>query len=125
MTDQPILVNGAWQAAASPTGSFQATNPATKEQLPHSYPVSSWDELQAMLDAASGKRSSPCARHRAVPLLIFWKSMLMPSKRVRMRWWKRPTWRQVYRQARAYRVNWAARPTNCDRQGRPSAAAPG
>ncbi|MAU08483.1 MAG: ketoglutarate semialdehyde dehydrogenase [Anaerolineaceae bacterium] len=52
MTDQPILVNGTWQAAENPTGSFQATNPATKEPLPHSYPVSSWDDLQAMLDAA-------------------------------------------------------------------------
>lgn len=52
MTDQPILVNGTWQAAQNPAGSFKATNPATKEPLPHSFPVSSWDDLQAMLDAA-------------------------------------------------------------------------
>ena len=49
---EPILINGEWVASNS-TGSFQAVNPATGESLAAEYPVSSWNDLDAALDAAS------------------------------------------------------------------------
>jgi NADP-dependent aldehyde dehydrogenase len=54
-TEQPaeaILVAGQWQRAAA-TSYFQSTNPATTELLPERYPVSSWDDCERILDAAS------------------------------------------------------------------------
>lgn len=48
----PILLNGHWTPAKNASGSFHAFNPATKQELDErAYPVSSWDDLQAMLDA--------------------------------------------------------------------------
>lgn len=52
MTLQPILINGTWQQATGPDGDFKAHNPATTEPLDHDYPVSSWEDLEAMLTAA-------------------------------------------------------------------------
>lgn len=50
---QPILVNGAWSPALNPTGSFCATNPSFKQELTERvFPISSWDDLSAMLHAA-------------------------------------------------------------------------
>jgi 2,5-dioxopentanoate dehydrogenase len=47
-----ILIEGRWQAAAA-TGSFLANNPATREQLPHEFPVSSWQDCDRALNAAA------------------------------------------------------------------------
>jgi alpha-ketoglutaric semialdehyde dehydrogenase len=52
MTTQPILIDGAWAPASNPEATFQAKNPATGEDLEHIFPVSGWDDLKAMLDAA-------------------------------------------------------------------------
>lgn len=49
---QPILIAGAWRAADS-IGAFQARNPTTGDALPDQYPVSSWSDCDAALDAAS------------------------------------------------------------------------
>ncbi|MEO1529523.1 MAG: aldehyde dehydrogenase (NADP(+)) [Planctomycetota bacterium] len=50
MTAQ-VLINGSWRPADA-TGSFQATNPNTNEKLPAEFPVSSWADCDAALDAA-------------------------------------------------------------------------
>lgn len=47
-----VLVNGAWRQADSPTGSFQANDPATRKPLDDHYPVSSFADLDAALNAA-------------------------------------------------------------------------
>jgi len=52
MTIQPILINGEWQAAAA-NGTFRAVNPATREPIGEEYPVSTWPDVQAALDAAT------------------------------------------------------------------------
>ncbi|QDV23944.1 aldehyde dehydrogenase (NADP(+)) [Aureliella helgolandensis] len=49
---EKILVAGAWTASAA-VRSFQSSNPATGEQLPQQYPVSSWDDCETLLDAAA------------------------------------------------------------------------
>src|SRR5438046_1349870 len=49
--EQPILIAGQWRPAHS-IGIFSATNPATGERLPDSYPVSDWSDCDAALDAA-------------------------------------------------------------------------
>ena len=51
MTAQPILINGAWKPSTG-TGTFQAANPATGQLLPEEYPVSPWDEVEQVLQAA-------------------------------------------------------------------------
>ena len=65
MSVQPIFVNGQWQAAKA-SGSFRATNPATKEQIGDEYPVSSWDDCDTALDAAvqaaAALRALPAAK---------------------------------------------------------------
>ncbi|MEX0320921.1 MAG: aldehyde dehydrogenase family protein [Puniceicoccaceae bacterium] len=49
---EPILLNGQWTASQNPSGSVHAFNPSTKEAITErEYPISSWDDLQAMLDA--------------------------------------------------------------------------
>ena len=55
-TPFPILVNGAWCASADPTGTFQATNPATGELLPGTYPVSGPQDVHAILTAAAAAK---------------------------------------------------------------------
>jgi 2,5-dioxopentanoate dehydrogenase len=49
---QPVLIAGRWQASNS-TGSFQAENPATKSPLPEAFPISSWADCDAALNAAA------------------------------------------------------------------------
>lgn len=46
-----VLIAGKWRAAKS-SGTFHAVNPATKEQLPETFPVSTWEDIDAALDAA-------------------------------------------------------------------------
>lgn len=48
---QDILINGQWQASNS-TGEFQAFDPTTGEAFGEKFPVSSWEDCEAMLDAA-------------------------------------------------------------------------
>jgi NADP-dependent aldehyde dehydrogenase len=52
MTVQQVLIGDEWRDANS-TKTFQADNPATKEALPDEYPVSSWDDCDAVLNAAA------------------------------------------------------------------------
>lgn len=47
-----VFINSVWIESDS-TGSFSAVNPATTEQLPDEYPVSSWNEIDQALDAAT------------------------------------------------------------------------
>ena len=48
----PVLVAGEWRAASS-TGSFRGENPATGEALPDLFPISTWADCDAALDAAT------------------------------------------------------------------------
>lgn len=50
MTAQ-VLINGQWRDADA-TGTFQATDPNTNTLLPETFPVSSWQDCDAALDAA-------------------------------------------------------------------------
>jgi alpha-ketoglutaric semialdehyde dehydrogenase len=50
---QPILIDGAWRAADSPSGDFRARDPATREWMEERYPVSRWADLEAALRAAA------------------------------------------------------------------------
>jgi NADP-dependent aldehyde dehydrogenase len=52
MTVQPVLINGQWRDAVA-TSTFRAENPATCEPLPDEYPVSSWKDCEAALEAAT------------------------------------------------------------------------
>lgn len=52
MTNEKILIAGEWRSADA-TGTFRATNPSTKEDLPPEYPVSSWADCEAALQSAS------------------------------------------------------------------------
>lgn len=52
MTIQPVLIAGQWRAANA-SGSFQAENPRTCEVLPDRYAVSTWDDCEAALVAAT------------------------------------------------------------------------
>lgn len=48
---QPVLVNGEWRPSSG-SESFQAFNPATRQPLPETFPVSDWSEIEAALQAA-------------------------------------------------------------------------
>jgi alpha-ketoglutaric semialdehyde dehydrogenase len=48
----PVLIAGEWRAAGS-SGSFQGENPATGEALPDVFPISTWADCDAVLDAAT------------------------------------------------------------------------
>lgn len=52
MTAHPILIDGQWRPAQA-TGTFRAENPATCEALPDEYPISSWQDCDAALAAAT------------------------------------------------------------------------
>ncbi|MEO8496623.1 MAG: aldehyde dehydrogenase (NADP(+)) [Planctomycetota bacterium] len=52
MALQKVLIAGEWRDSGS-AKTFRADNPATKEALPDEYPVSSWDDCDAALDAAA------------------------------------------------------------------------
>ncbi len=48
----PVLINGSWKPARS-SGMFSAVNPANGTALPEAYPVSTWDDLDEALTAAT------------------------------------------------------------------------
>jgi 2,5-dioxopentanoate dehydrogenase len=52
MAMQKILLNGQWTIAQS-SGSFQAENPATATLIPEQYPISTWEDIDAALEAAT------------------------------------------------------------------------
>ena len=52
MSLQPVLIAGEWRAAKA-SGSFHAENPATGEPLPAEFPVSTWADCDAALNAAA------------------------------------------------------------------------
>ena len=62
MAVHQVLINGQWQASNS-TGTFQADDPKAAAPIPEDYPVSSWPECEAALDAAvtafEGLRETP------------------------------------------------------------------
>ena len=47
----PILVDGVWRPA-NEASTFQACNPATRKWLPDEYPVSTWQDCNAALEAS-------------------------------------------------------------------------
>ncbi len=49
---QQILVAGKWQASEA-KDSFQSANPALNEPLPERFPISTWSDCEAILNAAS------------------------------------------------------------------------
>ena len=49
---QKVLIGGQWRESQAKE-TFQADNPATKSTLPDHYPISSWDDCDAALAAAS------------------------------------------------------------------------
>ncbi len=51
MSRQPVLINGVW-IDSNASREFQAVNPATRESLEATFPVSSWEELETVLKAA-------------------------------------------------------------------------
>jgi NADP-dependent aldehyde dehydrogenase len=51
MPTYPVLIAGQWRAKAS--GTFHAENPATGETLPAEFPISTWADCEAALDAAA------------------------------------------------------------------------
>lgn len=54
MIPEPVLIDGEWESADSPVGSFQSVNPALKANLPEVYPVSSLKDVERALVAAHG-----------------------------------------------------------------------
>lgn len=52
MTVHKVLIAGEWRAARS-TATFKSFDPALGEELPGEYPVSSWADCDAALDAAT------------------------------------------------------------------------
>lgn len=65
MATEPVLIAGKWRIADA-TGVFYSENPSTCEQLPKDYPVSSWADCEAALDAAAeafkALHTTPAAR---------------------------------------------------------------
>lgn len=51
MNMQPVLIDDQWRASAGES-TFRAENPATKQSLAETYPVSSWGDVDAALNAA-------------------------------------------------------------------------
>jgi len=52
MSTERVLINGQWRASQA-SGTFHAENPATKQPLEPEYPVSSWADCDAALEAAA------------------------------------------------------------------------
>jgi alpha-ketoglutaric semialdehyde dehydrogenase len=52
MANNPVLIAGQWRDSDS-TGTFQADDPRAAAPIPENYPVSSWAECEAALDAAA------------------------------------------------------------------------
>ncbi|HPT45562.1 MAG TPA: aldehyde dehydrogenase family protein, partial [Candidatus Rifleibacterium sp.] len=57
MMHHPIFVNGEWRDASFPVSSFKAINPLSGRQLPDSFPVSSFLDLDAILQAEETARA--------------------------------------------------------------------
>lgn len=53
MTSRQVLVGAGWRDASA-CGTFQAENPASQQLLPDVYPISSWADCEAALEAACG-----------------------------------------------------------------------
>ncbi len=49
----PVLVAGRWREALHPAGSFRPVDPASGEELPGEFPVSSWADVAAALEAGA------------------------------------------------------------------------
>lgn len=52
MSVQPVLIDGQWTASVGGE-TFQAINPATRERLPETSPVSPWAEVERAIQAAA------------------------------------------------------------------------
>lgn len=52
MIIQPVLLNGSWRSSCNPEGTFNAINPATREALPETYPISGKEDVELALTAA-------------------------------------------------------------------------
>src|SRR3954464_2668262 len=52
MSTHPVVIGGAWRAANA-SGTFGSENPATGERLPDEFPISTWADCDAALDAAA------------------------------------------------------------------------
>jgi NADP-dependent aldehyde dehydrogenase len=52
MSQLPVLIAGEWRPAQA-VGTFHAENPATGERLPAEFPISSWADCDAALNAAA------------------------------------------------------------------------
>lgn len=65
MTLQPILIDGQWRAGSA-RATFQADNPATRQPLPDEYPISSWQDCDDALAAATRASGVLLAARRAV-----------------------------------------------------------
>ena len=50
---EPVLSAGRWTDAANPARTFRASDPSTGEEVAPEFPVSNWDDLDAMADAAA------------------------------------------------------------------------
>src|SRR5436190_7156044 len=50
---EPVLIGGRWRAAEA-SGGFRAVDPAEDRELPDEFPISTWRDLDAALDAAAG-----------------------------------------------------------------------
>jgi NADP-dependent aldehyde dehydrogenase len=66
MSAQPVLIAGTWRDAKA-SGTFQAENPKTKQKLTDEFPVSTWEDLNAALAAASEAYESM----RSLPAEVF------------------------------------------------------
>lgn len=54
---EPVLIDGKWRAASA-TGGFNATNPATTRTLEETFPVSTMEDVEAALAAGHGAARS-------------------------------------------------------------------
>ncbi len=48
----PVLIGGKWRPANS-SGTFRGENPTTSEPIPEEFPISTWADCDAALDAAT------------------------------------------------------------------------
>ena len=64
MSLQPVLVAGEWRDSKNPVGLFKTNNPATKTELPNSYPISCLAEVLEVIEA--GKEAA-VAMHSISP----------------------------------------------------------
>ncbi len=58
---RPVLIAGQWKPARA-TGNFQADDPSTGQPLPDSYPISSWEDCDEALNAATVLHDLPAER---------------------------------------------------------------